>query len=287
MLQTFMLRMSRTRAMLYYVFFTLRRRTTLLSGSRLRAEVKIKRRAPYVNKLAARGTLTGSKNPNIERIIVVFFCDFKERSALMFCPQCGANQSDELKFCKLCGANLQAVRQAVATREQDRKLDWDKTWLADMFLSEPEQIKRQQEIERLRGITPEVKRYNEIKAGVITSSVGAGVMLFLYFFMQGIVLSGQNTPGDAIILGRVWLAGVIPFFIGLGLIINGLFVSKGLVKLARQQQAQLRSAESQQEQYDASAPALRPGDTTEFIPTDYSSVTEGTTRHLTNSDQKP
>jgi uncharacterized membrane protein YvbJ len=27
----------------------------------------------------------------------------------MFCPQCGANQSDDLKFCNLCGANLQAV----------------------------------------------------------------------------------------------------------------------------------------------------------------------------------
>ncbi|MDT7602427.1 MAG: Double zinc ribbon, partial [Acidobacteriota bacterium] len=49
----------------------------------------------------------------------------------MFCPQCGANQSDDLKFCNLCGANLQAVRHAVATRETGEKFDWSKTWMAE------------------------------------------------------------------------------------------------------------------------------------------------------------
>ncbi len=79
----------------------------------------------------------------------------------MFCPQCGANQSEELKFCKVCGANLLAVRQAVATRETGEKFDWSKTWVTEMFLSEGERKRREQELELQHGITPEVKRYND------------------------------------------------------------------------------------------------------------------------------
>src|SRR5215211_442126 len=98
----------------------------------------------------------------------------------MFCPQCGNQQSEELKFCKLCGANLFAVRQVVATREADDKFDWSRTWVAEMFMSEAERKRRTAELELERGLTPEIKRYNEIKAGVIVSSIGVGLMVFLY-----------------------------------------------------------------------------------------------------------
>jgi hypothetical protein len=128
----------------------------------------------------------------------------------MFCPRCGSNQSEELKFCKACGANLFAVRQVVDSRETDEKFDWGKTWLAEMFMSSDEAEKRQLELERRLGITPEVKRYNEIKAGVITASVGIGVAIFLYFLMQGIILGGNISPGDAEILSRVWIAQSSP-----------------------------------------------------------------------------
>src|SRR5437016_14627248 len=151
----------------------------------------------------------------------------------MFCPQCGSTQNDELKFCKSCGVNLDAVRQAVALREPGEKFDWSRTWVAEMFLSESERKRRKEQIERERGITPEMKRYTEIKAGVITSSVGVGVMIFLNILIQGIILSGQTSLGDAAILSRIWLAGVIPFFLGLALVINGWLVSKKQVELAR------------------------------------------------------
>jgi hypothetical protein len=193
----------------------------------------------------------------------------------MFCPQCGANQSDDLKFCNLCGANLHAVRQAVASHETGETFDWSKTWVAEMFLSEGERKRRLQEHERQRGITPEVKRYNEIKAGVITSCVGLGVMIFLSVICEGIIASGQNPPGDAAILSRVWIAGVIPFFVGLALIINGLFVSK---KLARVLERELESGQnSLGSQPDPRT--LRAADTNEFVPAEFS-VTEQTTRHL-------
>lgn len=210
----------------------------------------------------------------------------------MFCPQCGANQSEELKFCNLCGANLQAVRQVVATREttNEDKFDWSKTWVADMFLSEAERKRRLQEhkileheLEHQRGITPEVKRYNEIKAGVITASVGLGASIFLFFLMQGIIQSGQNPPHDNEILSRIWIAGVIPFLIGIALIINGMFVSKKIVEVIRRGERPLSPPAFGGQ---TGAPrSLNSADTSEISPASFS-VTEDTTKHLINSRPK-
>jgi hypothetical protein len=199
----------------------------------------------------------------------------------MFCPRCGSDQSEELKFCKLCGANLQAVRQAVTTRETGEKMDWSKTWVAEMFMSSEEAVRRKAEMERLQGITPDVKRYNEIKAGVITSSVGLAVAIFLFVFMQGLILSGKVRPDTAEILSRLWIAGVIPLFVGLALIFNGLFVSKKLIGIS----GQGARTEPNTLERGAEPQTLRSADTTEFIPSGFS-VTEETTKHLRNSGQK-
>lgn len=199
----------------------------------------------------------------------------------MFCPQCGNKQSDELKFCNLCGANLYAVRQVVATREADDKFDWSKTWVAEMFMSEAERKRRQEEIERQRGVTPEIKRYNEIKAGVIVSSIGIALMLVL--FVIGMAISrGQIPPEGAEIVRSIWVAGFIPFMIGLALIFNGLFVSKKIVELKNR----ARLVEPEQLPQPAEPqPALNSADTSEFIHPDFS-VTEGTTKHLTLKDRR-
>ena len=199
----------------------------------------------------------------------------------MFCPRCGSNQTDELKFCKACGANLQLVRQAVDARETDQKFDWSKTWVADMFMSGEEAVKRQEEINRLLGITPATRRYQEIKAGVITSSAGLAVSIFLAIFMEGIIRSGQVSTGAAEILSHVWVAGLIPLFVGLALIVNGYFVSRKIVDLwARNQQ--LGQAPDDR---DLQPHLLRAADTNEFVPSRFS-VTEGTTKHLTGADHK-
>ncbi|MBA2731899.1 MAG: zinc ribbon domain-containing protein [Acidobacteria bacterium] len=202
----------------------------------------------------------------------------------MYCPKCGANQSDELRFCNLCGANLYAVRQVVDTRETDEKsekYDWSKTWVAEMLISEDERKRRKQEFERQQGITPDVKRANEVKGGIITSCVGIGLMIFLYVFMQGLIKSGVIPAHVAVILSHVWIAGVLPFFVGIGLTINGLFVGKRLDKGAgRELPARPDSLES-----DIKHLSLRPADTTEFITPNFS-VTEDTTKHLRSTGQK-
>src|SRR5688572_10233230 len=205
----------------------------------------------------------------------------------MFCPQCGINQSDELKFCKSCGANLYAVRQVVSTRETDEKFDWTKTWVAEMLLSSDEHKRRKQE--RESDMTAEEKRYNEVKAGVITASVGIAVAIFLFVFMQGIIMGGKVPIHVAEILSRVWVAGIIPLFIGLGLIFNGLVVSKRLVELRKRELQQkdtgriLESTGTSREGRE-----VGPIPSTDWYEPDApaGSVTEHTTRQLRDSGKK-
>lgn len=195
----------------------------------------------------------------------------------MLCPRCSSNQSDDIKFCTFCGANLQAVREALEAPEE-KKFDWGNTWVAEMFMSGQMAELRKLEMERRMGITPEVKRYNEIKAGVIVSSVGFGLAVFLHIFMQGI--AAQADPREAEILTRIWVVGIIPFMVGLALIINGMVVSKRIVD------AQARALKEGKELDEGtSVRGLRAADTSQFIPTNMS-VTDGTTRHLENSERK-
>jgi hypothetical protein len=200
----------------------------------------------------------------------------------MFCPQCGNKQGDELKFCNLCGANLYAVRQVVATREADDKFDWSKTWVAEMFMSESERKRRSGELERQRGVTPEIKRYKEIKAGVIVSFVGVALMFVLAGIGAAVQRSGNIPSGDAEILSSVWVAGAIPFMVGLALIFNGLFVSRKIVELKKR--ASLPEPEELPQPAEPQ-PALRSADTSEFIHPGFS-VTEGTTKHLRVPERK-
>jgi hypothetical protein len=134
----------------------------------------------------------------------------------MFCPGCSVQITDDTKFCKNCGANLRGVREAMMGR--GGQFDWSKTWVAEMFLTEDER-------ERRRGITAADKRNNEIKAGVITTLAGVGAIIFLKFFLAA-VADNKADPGDAEIIRRVWLAGLVPFLVGLGLLFNGIFLSR-------------------------------------------------------------
>ena len=188
----------------------------------------------------------------------------------MICPRCASNQGDDIKFCTTCGANLQAVREALTAHDPGRRPDWSDTWLAAQ--------RSKLELEREMGITPEVKRYNEIKAGVIVSSVGVGLTIFLAIFMQGIAL--RVSPETAEIITRIWVAGIIPFLVGLALIVNGVVVSKKIVEAFEREQNKSKSLD------EGPAPrGLRSADTSEFVPANFS-VTDQTTRHLENAERK-
>jgi len=195
----------------------------------------------------------------------------------MICPRCASNQGDDIKFCTSCGANLQAVREVLQPPDPAGKFNWNNTWVAEMFMSGQANELRKQEMERRLGITPEIKRYNEIKAGVIVSCVGVGVSIFLYFLMHAI--ANQN-PRDGELLSSIWLAGLIPFMVGLALIINGVVVSKKMVEVMEREQNRTKGIE------EGAAPrGLKSPDTNEFVPANFS-VTDQTTRHLENSERK-
>jgi hypothetical protein len=196
---------------------------------------------------------------------------------------------EELKICKECGANLYAVRQVVGTNEKSTKHRVLRTiskfsqrtksltgtrpgWLRWLQSSE-EAVRRQQALEIAPGLTPDVKRYNEIKGGIITGSVGVALMIFLYVFMPGIIIGGKVPNDTAEILSRIWVAGVIPVFVGLALIFNGVFISKKALASSK------RAPNSTSELTGDETPALRSVNTAEFLPANFS-VTENTTRHL-------
>jgi len=184
----------------------------------------------------------------------------------MFCPQCGLTQPDDLNYCKSCGSNLNAVRTALVAGSAAEKFDWNKTWLAEMMMSSEEKTRRSAKLAKVA--SAEMKRRNELKAGVITASTGVGLTIAVYSIMQGIIASGAVDAAAVAILSRVWVAALIPIFVGLALIINGVFVSK----------------KGDEPAIDAAAgdgpDFLAPPETNQLAAGVPFSVTDDTTRHL-------
>jgi hypothetical protein len=149
----------------------------------------------------------------------------------MFCPQCGTETHEALKYCKQCGTNLRRVLGVMGKGGAGYMLSnearfWHEDWIEE----------RREQREREKKKTPEEKRLNEIKGGVITSCVGLGVMMFLTFLFHGIINSLPQIGHIELILRTIPLVGIIPFLIGLGIIFNGLFLSKRIVQLKREEE---------------------------------------------------
>jgi hypothetical protein len=190
----------------------------------------------------------------------------------MYCPGCSIQVTEDLKFCKNCGANLRGVRDAMLSREE--KSEWRNPWLAQILLAKEAQ-------ERLRGLTPEKRRYNEMRGGVITTFVGFGVTIFLYFLLN--TIADVEGGRDAEILRKVWLAGVIPILVGLAIFFNGLIFGKREVKLEEQRRRTLQTPTAGPLQ-----PMQNDAKTTNnlLISPDYG-VTEETTAHLPDPINTP
>jgi hypothetical protein len=107
---------------------------------------------------------------------------------------------------------------------------------------------------------------------VITGSLGLALAIFLFVFMNGLVLSGKVSPAAAEIISRLWIVGVIPMFVGIALVINGVFVSKRLAQIARD----AARRPSNLPESDINPITNGTAETTKFIPPGFS-VTENTT----------
>jgi hypothetical protein len=145
----------------------------------------------------------------------------------MFCPSCGTETREAIKFCKKCGTNLKRVQGVMSKGGAGNSVNWDQWWI------EEHQEKREQRKKKL----PEEKRLEEIKAGVITASVGLALSIFLNLLFEAIA-SSVGGP-ESIILQRIWAVGLVPLLVGLAIVFNGIFISKRIVELKTQSPDQI------------------------------------------------
>jgi len=206
----------------------------------------------------------------------------------MYCPTCGSEERQLSQYCRACGTDLRAVRQglelpdtitasAVSAREQISRA------LADRI----RQLETGKDLEHVAEDvlphlekfleSPEEKRLRRLRAGVITALVGLGVSLAIFLAS---LEAHDLIPFIAL--------GLITFFVGLGIIINGLVLTIPRKTLADRS----AEAESQRElesriQNVSPAKQLRSfAPVTNDLPTSTDqrvarpSVTEHTTHHL-------
>jgi hypothetical protein len=206
----------------------------------------------------------------------------------MYCPTCGSEERQLSQYCRACGTDLRVVRQglerpdtitasAVSAREQisralaDRirhlETGKDLEHVAEDVLPHLEKFLE----------SPEEKRLRRVRAGVITALVGFGASL-------AIVLASLESHD----LIPFIALGLIVFFVGLGIVINGLLLTIPRKTLADR----TGEAESQREleariQNVAPASQLSPfSHNTNELPiagdqrVGRPSVTEHTTQHL-------
>jgi len=201
----------------------------------------------------------------------------------MFCPECGIEERSANQFCRACGTDLRRVRVAVETPDS----------ITASAMSARDEIGRAvaakiREVESARELkkiaedvlpqiekfleSPEEKRLRRIRVGSIITSAGAGTAIALF-----IVAAAQKNTEMLFLAGL----GLVAFFVGLGFILNGLFLTipkKGMLDRSS-------DADSQRALDGAS------GDTNELRleepPSQFASVTEHMTHHLKEKQPVP
>jgi hypothetical protein len=136
----------------------------------------------------------------------------------MFCPSCGFEDHQPNQFCRACGTDLRNVRFAL---EKPDKITASAVFARDeigrAIADKIREMNSAKELEKVaEDVLPQIEKFLEspeqrrLRAGIVTSAVGLGVALtFLLVSLKE----------DTIFLAGL---GLITFFIGLGIIINGL-----------------------------------------------------------------
>ena len=140
----------------------------------------------------------------------------------MYCPTCGSEERQLSQYCRACGTDLRSVRitlerpdaitaSAVSAREQISRTVAEKI----RQMESSHDLKRVAEdvlpqIDKFLE-SPEEKRLRRIRAGVVTASIGLGATLVALLI----------SLADKDFFPFIGL-GLVAFFIGLGILINGL-----------------------------------------------------------------
>ena len=201
----------------------------------------------------------------------------------MYCPSCGSEERQLSQFCRACGTDLRIVRtsleqpdaitaSAVSAREQIslafadkiRELDGSKDLkrVAEDVLPHFEKFFE----------SPEERRLRRIRSGVITAMIGLGWTIITF------LMALAKSDVFPLISG-----GFVTFFIGLGILLNGLLFTIPRKKLPGSEQDALA-----QELLDSTTqyqPPLPRATTNELSSprTPEVSITEHTTHHLNST----
>lgn len=141
----------------------------------------------------------------------------------MFCPACGAEDTQNSQYCRSCGTSIRQVRillerpdsvteSAVGAREE----------IGKAIAGRIQQLNTARELKQVvENVLPEVEKFLEspeerrlrtIRNGVITAAVGLALFIVMtYLAPQYRFLPSFALPG-----------GVVALLVGLGMVINGL-----------------------------------------------------------------
>ncbi len=194
----------------------------------------------------------------------------------MFCPDCGIEERQANQFCRACGTDLRNVRlavetsdsitasavsardeigRAVAAKIRETQGAYELKKVAEDVLPEIEKFLE----------SPEEKRMRRMRVGMLLSCIGLGAAI-------GITLvSMVMKDSDVIFMAAL---GLVTFFLGLGFILNGVFLT-----VPKKCLADRSSDADSQRRLDGIT-----GTTNDLkLPEPaslFSSVTENTTKHL-------
>jgi hypothetical protein len=193
----------------------------------------------------------------------------------MFCPNCANQSSDDQRFCKVCGTNLMSVNLAMQDpRGPVVEHEWKRSRrrgnnFSDAGFDALSKKDGSQNVSRPRVDHSPAHTTRLMQSGIIVGSVGIGVTTFLYILFSALAKTTTD-PEDLAVFHSVWAAGLVPFFVGLGLFLSGILFRR---------KPEAPSSVAPQIARPGTMPTkaqLNPQREETFTP----SVTEHTTRHL-------
>ena len=197
----------------------------------------------------------------------------------MYCPSCGSDERQPSQYCRVCGVDLRAVRQtlerpdsitasaisarqqislAIAERIRQVETGKDLEHIAEDVLPQIEKFLE----------SPEERRLRRIRAGLMTAAIGLAASLGVFFVAL-----------DKIDLLPALVPTLIVFFVGLGLMINGLWFT-----VPRKQFPQTDLTNLRPEPFEVPQRQITQNMSPAYPPLTNSSVTEHTTHHLREKD---
>ena len=204
----------------------------------------------------------------------------------MYCPDCGLEDKQSNQFCRACGTDLRPVRSAIAQPDtitasaasardeigrafaakiRDSRNSEDLAVVAEDVLPELEKFLE----------SPEERRMRRMRVGMLLSSIGMGAAL------GALIISAFVTIKDAEVVFLISVGGIVTFFIGLGFLLNGIFLTvptKALPNKSSDADRQRALDSGRAQTNDLVLPESSDV---------FSSVTENTTRHLKEKDPVP